>query len=306
MAHRGDWRMRKKILGMILGLFFFVLWTNGGTGIEGVTEGDRPLTLITNDDGIDSPGLKALALEMTKLGRVVVVAPKNDMSGSSHSQNSRGPSFYGKKPDFHGLEAYWVDNTPVTCVRWALATRLDGLIPDLVISGINDGPNFGMGIYYSGTVGGAREGALAGAIGIAVSLLDLGENVDYEGAARVVRKLAKIALRQGKKPLLWNVNFPYGKIDDTCKTVVARLSTLRLETRYSDREDPKGNRYFWFRTMINFQAKEKDSDYVALLNGAVTVTPLLLDPTDFEMMDRVSRALSESQKNLKGSKKEGH
>ena len=107
---------------------------------------EKPLILVTNDDGIDSIGLKLLAQEMMKLGEVVVVAPKDNMSGSSHSHVSEGYTSYGKIQYIEGVESYWMDNTPVSCVRWGITSLLRGRRPDLVVSGINIGSNFGMSV----------------------------------------------------------------------------------------------------------------------------------------------------------------
>ena len=284
LAVKKELSMSKKILSFCFILSFLCLSLPG--------EEERLLILVSNDDGINSPGIKALAEEMAKLGQVLVVAPRDNMSGSSHSQNSGTAIFYGKSDIIPGIEAYWVDNTPVMCIRWAIHYLLEGRIPDLVVSGINDGPNPGLTIIYSGTVGAAREGALFGAVGIAASQIKFGDKTDYRGAARIIRSLAEKALRAGKKPILWNVNFPIGEIDESREIRVAKLSRMRWKTSYIDRKNPSGKTYFWFKPMFNFLGGEPDSDLAALMKGEITVTPLRIYPTDFDALDGLQKLIS--------------
>jgi len=279
--------MRKKIFSVCFIFLFLCLFLSG--------EETTPLILVSNDDGISSPGLKALAEEMTKLGRVLVVAPKNNMSGSSHSQNSRTATFYGESDILPGVEAYWVDNTPVNCISWAINYLLDGRIPDLVLSGINIGVNPGESVHYSGTVGAAREGALSGAVALAVSYMAQGENNDYQGVAQITRILAEKALSIGETHLLWNVNFPAGKIDESRKIVVAKLSRSRWKTHYTARKNLSGKTYFWFNAKLVYKGEETDTDLVALMNGAITVAPVLIDTTDYNALERMKDLFSSAE-----------
>jgi len=276
--------MRKKGILVFIFIWVFCFFLKG--------EEEKPVILVTNDDGIDSLGIKALAGEMTKFGKVLVVAPKNNMSGSSHSQQSKKPTFYSRTDDIPGVDAYWVDNTPVVCVRWAIAGPLKGQIPDLVISGINDGPNIGPS-YGSGTVGGAREGALAGAVGIAASLIDMGEKHDYKGAAVVMRKLAQKALNLKKRPLLWNVNFPYGKIDEKRKIKVVEITRRWRKMHYIENKNLDGETYFWFKADRRLWGLEPESDLAYLLKGHITVTPHKVYPVNLEAMDKLRALFSE-------------
>lgn len=249
------------------------------------------LILVTNDDGIDSPGLRALAKEMTKLGSVVVVAPKTNQSGTSHTTKRDQPTFFGEKELIPGVKSYWVDNTPVVCILWGIAGPLEGVVPDLVVSGINEGPNLGPA-YGSGTVGAAREGALAGATAIAASQFAFGEKTDYEGAAAAVCDLAQKALSMGEKPVLWNVNIPGGKIDSSKKIIVTEMTRRWEKMKYVVNQDIYGRSYFWFRRTSDIKKIEPESDLAYLFKGYITVTPHLVYQTDVAAMEKVKDVLN--------------
>ncbi len=237
-------------------------------------EEGRPLILVCNDDGIESEGIRHLAAEMAKLGDIMVAAPLHNSSGVGHGITYRVPIAYGRYDKLEEMEAWWVDALPASCVRWALDTRFDGREVDLVVSGINDGANLGAGVYYSGTVGAAREGALHGAVAIAVSM-DRGPEMDYAGAAARVRDVARAALALERKPLLLNVNFPAGKIVPATQMEITRLTDMRWKIGYHDRDNPRGGRYFWI-TYDESSEPEAGSDAAAVRAGRISVTPLLL------------------------------
>jgi len=252
---------------------------------------DKPLILVTNDDGIKSVGIKSLALELMKLGEVVVVAPRNNRSGSSHSYPSKDSTSYEKIEFIGGVESYWVDSSPVVCVRWAISGLLQGRLPDLVVSGINHGSNFGQNVYYSGTVGAAREAALLGTVGIAASLWYPGDFQDFKGAARVVRKIAQNVLRLGKKPFLLNLNFPSGKIDESRKIKVVRLTHAKWKTHFDHEKNQEGDTHFSSKMQMELKNLEQDSDLAALMKGIITVTPMLFDPTEWGEMKKIEELI---------------
>ncbi len=274
--------MKKNVITLLVLICFSVISLH--------SEEKEPIILVTNDDGIDSPGLLALAKEMTKLGSVVVVAPKTDQSGTSHTKKHNQPTFFGEKELIPGVKSYWVDNTPVVCVCWAVAGPLEGLVPDLVVSGINNGLNLGPA-YGSGTVAAAREGALAGATAVAASQLAVGKETDFEGAAAVVCDLAQKALSMGKKQLLWNVNFPGGKIDSSKKIIVTEMIHRWWKMKYVVNKDMDGKPYFWFESIPNVTEIEPESDLAYLLKGFITVTPHLVYQTDVAAMEKVKTLL---------------
>ena len=277
--------MKKRVIAILVTVFVL--------GVSLHSEEKELLILVTNDDGIESPGLYALAKEMTKLGTVLVVAPKTNQSGTSHIIRYDRPTFFGEKEFIPGVESYWVDNTPVACVRWAIAGPLEGVVPDLVVSGINRGLNLGPG-YESGTVGAAREGALAGATAIAASQLVMGEDADYEGAAAVVCKIAQKALSMGERPLLWNVNFPGGKIDSSKKIVVTKMIRRWWKMKYVVNKDIDGQPYFWIDREPNVRKIEPESDFAYLIKGCITVTPHLVYQTDFVALEKAKALFQEN------------
>ena len=249
----------------------------------------RPLILVANDDGIGSEGLLPLAEEMAKLGEVIVIAPKSNRSGVGHGITYRDPVAYGSSDAFGSLEAWWVDALPASCVRWALATRTGGRLPDLVVSGINDGSNMGVAIYYSGTVGAAREGALAGCSAIAFSM-NRGAEVDYRGAAERGREIASAVLALGERRVLLNVNFPAGKIGPETVSEITTLTAMRWRDEYHDRANPRGGRYFWI-TYSPDREPEAGSDAAAVIAGRISITPILIMATDAKAAEELSGAL---------------
>lgn len=242
--------------------------------IMACAEEGRPLILVCNDDGIESEGIRHLAAEMAKLGDVVVAAPLHNSSGVGHGITYRVPISYGRYEKLEGLEAWWIDALPASCARWALDTRFEGREVDLVVSGINDGANLGAAVYYSGTVGAAREGALYGAVAIAVSM-DRGQEMDYAGAAARTLDIARSALALKRKPLLLNVNFPAGKIGPATPVEITNLTENRWKVVYDIRSNPQGGNYFWI-TYEESAEPESGSDAAAVREGCISVTPLLL------------------------------
>ena len=246
----------------------------------------RPLILVTNDDGISSEALCPLVEEMAKLGDLILVAPKNNSSGVGHGITYREPIAYGRSDAFGPVEAWWVDALPASCVRWALATRTSGRLPDLVVSGINNGSNLGEAIYYSGTVGAAREGALAGCPAIALSM-NRGATMDYRGAAAKAREIAEAVLGLGGRRVLLNVNFPAGEIGPETSLELTSLTAVRWRDEYHDRENPRGGRYFWITTIPGGEP-EAGSDAAAVNDGKISITPLLIMATDAEAAEELS------------------
>jgi 5'-nucleotidase len=272
--------------------FFLAVLVLGSTFLYG--EDARPLILVSNDDGVQSEGIKALAGELEKLGDVVVVAPLHNSSGVGHGITYKTPISYGPYDQLDGLEAWWVDALPASCVRWGLDTRFGGRSVDLVVSGINDGSNLGAGIYYSGTVGAAREGALYGTAAIAVSM-EHEPVMDYAGASARIREIAAAALDTGRKPLLLNVNFPAGKIDASTPVEITTLTRMRWPVDYHDRANPRGGNYFWI-TFGGGGIPEVGSDAAAVAAGHISVTALTLFETDKETSDLLAEYLESPAK----------
>ena len=231
--------------------------------------------LITNDDGIFAPALRALRTELASLGRVITVAPDRDQSATSHSLTLHRPFRIHR----HEVDVYSVDGTPTDCVVCAWYGLLD-TPPDLVISGINHGPNMGEDVFYSGTVAAAIEGTLQGAPSIAASLMTR-ERTDFLEPAAFVARLARQVLDRGmpKRGLL-NVNIPFLPWDAIEGVKVTRLGSRVYRDTLVRKQDPRGRDYYWIGGEDPVWERQEGTDFQAVHEGWVSVTPLRLDLTD--------------------------
>jgi 5'-nucleotidase len=230
--------------------------------------------LLTNDDGIHSDGLLKLERALHEVGDVFVVAPAAEMSGASHSLTLARPLRIRQIDDRH----WTVDGTPTDCVTLALHKILkDDELPDVCVSGINHGGNLGDDATYSGTVAGALEATILGVPGIAVSLVAR-ENFDFTDAARfallAVRKILSEGLPEGT---LLNMNVPVGEIKGV---KVTRQGIKNARPVITEHIDPRGKPYFWIGEQYFRSNAEDGTDYRAIEDGFVSVTPLRSDMTD--------------------------
>jgi 5'-nucleotidase len=245
-----------------------------------------PRILVTNDDGVFSPGLRSLAEALGRLGEVFVVAPPVEASAIGHALTLRRPL----RLEEVGPRTYVVDGTPTDCVNLAVATVLKGA-PDLVVSGINKGWNLGDDITYSGTVAGAMEGALLGIASLAVSLQRAEGAWDFTHAAEAAVRLARAVLHYGLPPRTFlNVNVPRGRPKGVRVTVQGRRSHA---TSVIEKLDPRRQPYFWIEEGENHWETHDRSDYEAVVNGWISVTPLHPDLTNYTALAAVE-ALSET------------
>jgi 5'-nucleotidase len=241
-----------------------------------------PHILLTNDDGIQATGLRVLAAELEGFAKISIVAPSGEQSGAAQSLTLRQPIIC------HQIaEREWaVDGTPADCVIVALHKLLPER-PDMVVSGINFGANLGENVYYSGTVGAAREAALHHLPALAMSLCSKSPTVKFEPAARVARCAAELILKDGLPPeVLLNVNVPEPW---TGGVKFTRQSKKITRNQLSEGKDPRGRTYFWLSEQRIDKNVAPDSDYAAIFDGAVSVTPLHLDPTHVESLNHLSR-----------------
>ena len=230
-----------------------------------------PRILCTNDDGISAPGLIALEKSLAEIGEVYTVAPLYEQSGASRRITLRKPFRYENK----GENRYAVDGTPADCAMMALIRILD-FRPDLVVSGINNGPNLGENIFYSGTVGAAAEGAKYGIPSIAMSV-DQRVDIEYGVAAQFAAKLAKQILADGLEPgIALNVNVPHLTYSGVEITHQSRKISRNLMVETSD---PYGRPYYWMHEEVPLADAEPGSDYAAVRDGKVSITPLRFDHT---------------------------
>ena len=227
--------------------------------------------LITNDDGIDAPGLAALEKAVSSVGEVYVCAPMNEHSGSSRGITLRRPLRFRQT----GERRYAVDGTPADAVMMALCLVLD-FHPDLVLSGINNGPNLGENVFYSGTVAGAAEAAKHGIPSIAISVTER-ENLDFGPAAEFAAHLAQQVAEQGlPHGVGLNVNVPHPRYHGVEVTRQSRKISRNLMV---EGHDPRGRPYYWMDEQIPLEAAEAGSDYAAVRDGRVSITPLRFDNT---------------------------
>lgn len=248
----------------------------------------RKRVLVANDDGIFSPGIKALALAIAAVADVYVVAPDVEQSGVGHGITFRRPLRFKHTAaaGFGDIPAYRVDGTPADCV--VLGVNLLGR-PDMVVSGINLGANMGDDLTHSGTVAAAIEGLALGLPAIALSQISNGGDYDFEPGAAYAAKLVAQVLQHGLPPrTLLNVNIP----PHIRGARVTRLSDHRYEDTLVTRQDPEGREYHWVSGKPRAEYAD-DSDFGAVEDGFVSVTPVRLDLTARDLMDRVAGFLPE-------------
>lgn len=235
--------------------------------------------LITNDDGIFAPGIKALAAAFRQLGDVLVVAPDAERSASGHALTLQHPL----RMTEIGPDEWSVTGTPTDCVLLAVHAILKGGKPDLVVSGINTGPNMGDDVTYSGTVSAAFEGTLLGIPSIAVSLATF-DPVPFEPAAQVALDLARQMLRTPLPPkTLLNVNVPALSLEEMRGIRLTRLGHRVFTDIIAPRVDPRGRPYYWVAGTAQW-APEERTDIRAIQEGFISVTPLNMDMTDYKLL----------------------
>ena len=250
--------------------------------------------LVTNDDGINAPGLKAAIKIANELSDDVwVVAPMEEKSGASHSLSLTQPLRLIKK----GAKKYAVTGTPTDCVMFATRHMLREDPPELVISGVNFGQNIAEDVSYSGTVAGAKEGTVFGIPSVALSQavgMDASGKIRFEvgvkHGANIIRKLLKLDWPQDT---LMNVNFPDIEPDKPCNVRITRQGKrdariLCLEERI----DPRNNSYYWYDFKRESIKAGKGTDIEAILEGDISITPLKMDHTDTSIKSKLSALFS--------------
>ena len=238
-----------------------------------------PRILITNDDGIDAPGIAALEDALAAVGEICTVAPLSEQSGAGRRITLHRPFRY----EIRGKNRFAVDGSPADCAMTALTLLLDQP-PDLVVSGINNGPNLGENAFYSGTIAAAAEGAKYGIASIALSV-NQRRDIDYAPAARFAAELAAKVLAEGLPPgVALNVNVPHPtysgvEITHQCRKI---SRNLMVETR-----DPHDRPYYWMHEEVPIENAEAGSDYAAVRDGKISITPLRFDNTAHDLLDKL-------------------
>lgn len=241
----------------------------------------RPLILISNDDGIDATGIMALASALDGLADLVVVAPMHEQSAVGHAITMRDPVRVRPWPfrvPSGLIDAYAVSGTPADCVKLGI-DKLVPRKPDLVVSGINHGPNTAVNVIYSGTVSAATEASILGIPSIAFSYCRW-QGGDFEASARYARTISEHVLSHGLPPgVLLNVNIPDVPYEDIRGCMVTRQARSMWEESFSERRDPLDRPYYWLSgTFVNLDTGE-NTDIEAVDNGYVSVTPVQHDLT---------------------------
>lgn len=240
--------------------------------------------LLTNDDGIYAEGIYAAYKELITFADVTVVAPDCEQSSVGHGITLFYPLFVKKIAPQNHFDGYAISGKPADCVKLAVSVLLKGKKPDMVISGINLGGNDGCSVFYSGTVAGAREGALLGVNSFAVSL-DCFDNPDFSLAAKFTAKFAKWVYKNNlPSGTFLNINVPPGKPKGLRLT---RQGTEPIHEIFEKRKSPHDKHYYWMGSQMPVHKNDNTIDTYALKNKFITVTPLHSDLTDNVFLDKV-------------------
>lgn len=252
----------------------------------------KPLILVTNDDGITAPGIRSLVEFMNEIGEVVVVAPNSPQSGKGHAITINSTltfeeiSLAGPQKDFA------ISGTPVDCVKFALDKILDRR-PDLVVSGINHGANSSINVIYSGTMSAAVEAGVEGLQAIGFSLLDLAWDADFDQAKPFIQKIVhKVLENPLPKGVVLNVNIPKLKTSQIKGVRVCKQANAKWEESFDERINPHGKKYYWLTGYFNNMDVSKDADENALEDGYISIVPVKFDLTAYEHINILSKYLN--------------
>lgn len=235
----------------------------------------RPLILVSNDDGVRAAGLEALARSLRGIGRVIVVAPNLQRSAASHSITLHRPLRIEKMSD----DVYSVDGTPADCIMLAVHELLDAR-PDIIVSGINDGANLGDDVHYSGTVSAAIEGGILGIPAMAISLIN-GAGKHFSSAAKVAAFVATKAIKEGlPSGIILNINVPNVPPNQIKGSKITRQGKRNYGGIIVEKVDPRGRKYYWIGGDESCFEDIPNSDCNAVRDGFVSITPLRVNLTD--------------------------
>lgn len=247
---------------------------------------DRPLILISNDDGVTAKGIQELVNVLRDLADIIVMAPDGPRSGASAAMTSEIPVRYNKVREEEGLVVYRCSGTPVDCVKLALF-EMEPRYPDLVIGGINHGDNSAVNVHYSGTMGVVIEGCLKGIPAIGFSLCDHAPDADFGPMLPYVRRITETVLENGlPKGVCLNVNAP---LSEELKGIrICRQTDGCWTNEWKRNAHPRGGQYFWLTgRFANFEPESEDSDHWALDHGYVAITPVQIDLTAYSFMNEL-------------------
>jgi len=251
---------------------------------------DKPVILVTNDDGITAPGIRALVEAVKDFGKVVVVAPDSPQSGQGHALTLTQPLRLRKVNIFGDIEAYECSGTPVDCVKLAKDVILENRVADICVSGVNHGSNASINIIYSGTMSAAMEASLEGINSIGFSLLDYAHDANFEPSKKYIRQLVRYVLDNGlHKTKLLNVNIPNLPEGEIKGIKICRQANGKWVEEFARAKDPHGRDYYWLTGKFINPDTGTDTDIWALENGYVSVVPSQHDLTAYEAIDELKR-----------------
>lgn len=248
----------------------------------------KPLILITNDDGITAPGIRALIEVMKHFGDILVVAPDSPQSGTGHAITINNTLYLNKISAPNEFEEYSCSGTPVDCVKFAVNEIIKGK-PDLCVSGINHGSNSSINVIYSGTMSAAVEAGIEGIPSIGFSLQDYDWNADFDAVKTFVHKITQQVLENGlPEGVILNVNFPKRKASEIKGIKVCRQAKAMWIEKFDKRQTPQKKDYYWLTGEFVNLDKGKDTDEWALDNGYVSVVPVQFDLTAHHAIQQIN------------------
>jgi 5'-nucleotidase len=250
---------------------------------------EKPLILISNDDGITAPGIQALIDVMKEIGEVIVVAPDKPQSAMGHAITINQPIRITEVHIHEGVIAYQCSGTPVDCVKIAIDKILPRK-PDLMVSGINHGSNSSINVIYSGTMSAAVEASIDGMKAIGFSLCDYAWDADFESIKPFIKTIALETLKNGLPyGTLLNVNIPVPADKNILGIKICRQAQAKWKEDFDRRQDPFGRDYFWMTGQFVNMDKGEDTDQWALENGYISIVPTMYDLTDHQRIGSLNQ-----------------
>ena len=252
----------------------------------------KPLILVTNDDGINSKGIRILVDIMEKFGDVLVVAPDSPQSGMGHAITVGNTLRLYKTKVFNGIESFQCSGTPVDCVKLAKHHILTDRKPDLLVSGINHGTNTSISIVYSGTMAAALEGAIDDIPAIGFSLCDYAADADFSHTLEYVESITRQVLEKGLPlGIALNVNMPARDAGPIKGVKVCRQAHARWKEAFDERVDPYGGKYFWMAGDFHYLDNGEDNDIWAIRNNYISVVPTQCDMTSHKVIQELKEKI---------------
>jgi 5'-nucleotidase len=251
---------------------------------------EKPLLLVTNDDGITAPGIRELIDIMNEIGDVYVVAPDKPQSGMGHAVTINSTLRVEKVVIDNGPQQEWAcSGTPVDCVKLAMNQFLPRR-PDLCVSGINHGSNSSINVIYSGTMSAAIEGGIEGIPSVGFSLCDFSYSANFKASRKYIKSIAEnILLNKLPEGIVLNVNIPKAEEKDIKGIRICRQANAQWEEEFDKRVDPKGKTYYWLTGKWTNLDRGDDTDEWALEHNYISIVPVRFDMTAFHFLEKIKQ-----------------